>query len=143
MFSDFTQYVRKPAGKMPPVSSQTVADADLSDIYAFLMTAAPAPGAFIATGPGDPQNGKRIFNTYGCSQCHGGLGQGSIQTGGPRVGPPVLSISAFAAYVHQPTGQMPPYTSKVVPDSEMADIYAFLQSIPAPASAKNIPLLNQ
>ena len=37
---------------------------------------------------------------------------------------------------------MPPYTSKVVSDSELADIYAFLQSLPQPPAAKSIPLLN-
>ena len=37
---------------------------------------------------------------------------------------------------------MPPYTSKVVSDSEMADIYAFLQSLPQPPAVKDIPLLN-
>jgi hypothetical protein len=37
---------------------------------------------------------------------------------------------------------MPPYTSKVVPDQDLADIYAFLQAQPQPPPAKNIPLLN-
>jgi hypothetical protein len=38
---------------------------------------------------------------------------------------------------------MPPYTSKVVSDQDVADIYAFLKSLPPAPSAKNIPLLNQ
>jgi cytochrome c1 len=36
---------------------------------------------------------------------------------------------------------MPPYTSKITSDAELADIYAFLQSLPHPPDAKNIPLL--
>jgi hypothetical protein len=36
---------------------------------------------------------------------------------------------------------MPPYTSKVVSDAELADIYAYLQSIPTPPPASSIPLL--
>ena len=99
--------------------------------------------AITSAASGNAQNGKRIYNSYGCSQCHGGVGQGSTQTAAPRIGPPVLSISAFASYVHQPTGQMPPYTSKVVPNTDMADIYAFLQTIPPPPPAKSIPLLNE
>jgi ubiquinol-cytochrome c reductase cytochrome c subunit len=47
------------------------------------------------------------------------------------------------AYVRQPKGQMPPYTSKVVSDAELADIRAYLASIPEPPPAKYIPLLNQ
>jgi mono/diheme cytochrome c family protein len=37
---------------------------------------------------------------------------------------------------------MPPYTKKVVSDRELADIYAYLQSIPQPPAAKSIPILN-
>src|SRR6202048_1418271 len=33
----FIQQVRKPAGQMPPYSSQKVSDADLADVYAFLQ----------------------------------------------------------------------------------------------------------
>jgi mono/diheme cytochrome c family protein len=45
--------------------------------------------------------------------------------------------------VRQPTGEMPPYTKKVVTDQELADIYAYLQSIPQPPPAKSIPILNK
>jgi hypothetical protein len=38
---------------------------------------------------------------------------------------------------------MPPYTRRVVPDEELADIYAFLASVKAPPGSKSIPLLNQ
>ena len=38
---------------------------------------------------------------------------------------------------------MPPYTSKVVSDQDLADLYAYLQSKPKAAPAKDIPLLNQ
>jgi len=44
--------------------------------------------------------------------------------------------------VRNPKGEMPPYTSKVVKDQELADIYALLQSIPAPPASKSIPMLN-
>jgi hypothetical protein len=36
---------------------------------------------------------------------------------------------------------MPPYTAKVLSDSELADIYAFLRSVPKPPNAQSIPLL--
>jgi mono/diheme cytochrome c family protein len=38
---------------------------------------------------------------------------------------------------------MPPYTEKVLSNDDLADIYAYLQSIPKPADYKSIPLLNQ
>jgi hypothetical protein len=36
---------------------------------------------------------------------------------------------------------MPPYTAKVVSEKELADIYAFLHTLPAPPPAKNVSLL--
>ena len=101
---------------------------------------AQAPKADAAPA-GNVSNGKRIFNSYGCYQCHGREAQGSAPTG-PRIGPHPIPWAAFSRYVRQPAGQMPPYTSKVVSETELADIYAFLQSLPQPPPAKNIPLLN-
>jgi hypothetical protein len=45
--------------------------------------------------------------------------------------------------VRQPTGEMPPYTSKVLSDTGLADVYSFLQSVPRPPEADNIPLLKE
>jgi ubiquinol-cytochrome c reductase cytochrome c subunit len=36
---------------------------------------------------------------------------------------------------------MPPFTAKVVSDAELADIYAFLRSLPQPPDADTISLL--
>jgi len=140
---DFTRYVRQPAGKMPPFTQQAVSDGDLADIYAFLQSANPAPPSNLSSLTGNTQNGARIYVADGCYQCHGRVGQGSQSTAAPRIGPPALTIDAFARYIHAPTGNMPPYTSKVVSDQEIADIYAFLKSLPPEPAAKDIPLLNQ
>ena len=96
-----------------------------------------------AVPSGNAEFGKKIFTKDGCYECHGREGQGAIQGAGPRIGPPQLSFEAFTKYVHQPTGQMPPYTSKVISDQDLADIFAYLQSRPKAASSKDIPLLNQ
>src|SRR5580700_6084662 len=140
---DFTRYVRQPAGKMPPFTPQAVSDTDLADIYAFLQSANPAPPSNLSNLSGNAQNGGRIYVADGCYECHGRVGQGSQSTAAPRIGPPALTIDAFARYIHAPTGNMPPYTSKVVSDQDVADIYAFLKSLPPAPAAKDIPLLNQ
>jgi len=95
-------------------------------------SAAPNP-------PGDAKNGQRIFESYGCYQCHGHDGHGGA---GARLAPNPITFTAFVRYVRQPTGEMPPYTSKVVTEQELADIFAFLKSLPPPPPAKSIPLLN-
>jgi mono/diheme cytochrome c family protein len=124
----------------------------LSAIGAILLLAAPAPRAQNAaqqsekteSAPvGNAETGKKIFTKDGCYECHGREGQGAPQASGPRIGPPQRFIRPFIKYVRQPTGQMPPYTSKVISDRELADIYAYLQSRPKTTSSKDIPLLNQ
>ena len=89
----------------------------------------------------DSEKGKRLFIKDGCYQCHGYQGQGGVA--GARLAPRPIVLVALIAYVRHPTGQMPPYTSKVLSDAELADIYAYLSSIPAPPPVKSIPLLNQ
>ena len=39
--------------------------------------------------------------------------------------------------------RMPPYSEKVLPNDDLADIHAYLASIPKPKDHKSIPLLNQ
>jgi ubiquinol-cytochrome c reductase cytochrome c subunit len=89
---------------------------------------------------GNAENGKKIFNKNGCYECHGHEGQGSVMTG-PRIAPDPVPFDVLSRYVRMPTGEMPPYTAKVVSDQELADIYAFLQSRPHPPAAKAAPLL--
>ena len=96
-----------------------------------------------AAPAGNADAGKKVFTKDGCYECHGREGQGAAQGAGPRIGPLQLSFDAFTKYVHQPSGQMPPYTSKVISDQELADIYAYLQSRPKATPSKDIPLLNQ
>ncbi len=93
-----------------------------------------------AAPAGDAANGKKIFTRYGCYQCHGYDAHGGA---GARLAPNPIAFARFQSYVRRPTGEMPPYTEKVVTDKELADIYAFLKSIPAPPPVKNIPLLNR
>ena len=94
------------------------------------------------TPSGNAQKGRQLFQSYGCYQCHGREAQGGAGTG-PRLAPKPIPYPALTKYVRRPTGQMPPYTQRVVSDQDLADIYAFLSAQPEPPSAKSIPLLNQ
>ena len=90
---------------------------------------------------GNADNGKKLFTKFGCYECHGYLGQGG--GAGAKLAPKPISATALIAYVRHPTNSMPPYTSKVASDAELADIRAYLASVPAPPPLKSIPLLNQ
>jgi mono/diheme cytochrome c family protein len=138
----FIQQVRKPKGVMPPFGGDKASDSDLADVYAFLQTLKSSVKQESTTAA-NPNNGQRLFARYGCYECHGYLAQGSTSTGGTRLGPPQIPLSAFISYVREPTGQMPPYAAKVVSNEDLTEIYNFLKSVPPPPLVKSIPLLNQ
>lgn len=124
----------------------------LPAIGAILLLAVPAPRAQSAAPQdeksgaaptGNAETGKKVFTKDGCYECHGREGQGAAQASGPRIGPSQRLIRPFIKYVRQPSGQMPPYTSAVISDQELSDIYAYLQSRPLATPSKEIPLLNQ
>ena len=94
------------------------------------------------TMTGDAVNGKRLTMRNGCYQCHGTVGQGGMA--GARLAQTRLSQAGFISYVRNPRpGNMPPYRAKVMTDQELADVYAYLQSVPPPVPLANIPILTQ
>ena len=90
---------------------------------------------------GDAAQGKATFMADGCWQCHGTVGQGS-RASGPRIARTQLPYDAFVHQLRSPSNEMPPYVAAVLPDAEVANIYAYLQSLPAPPAAKDLSLLN-
>jgi mono/diheme cytochrome c family protein len=46
-------------------------------------------------------------------------------------------------FVRTTNRQMPAYREEVLSDADLADLYAYLNSIPQGPDAKTIPLLNQ
>jgi mono/diheme cytochrome c family protein len=96
-------------------------------------------GAAAPKASGNVANGKRLYASNRCWMCHNNEAQGG---NGPRIGPTNLSLAGVIAYIRHPKGQMPPYIPSIVSDAEVADIYAYLESLPKPPSAKSIPLLN-
>ena len=98
------------------------------------LVAAPALAA-------DAAKGKSAFMKNGCWQCHGELGQGGAA--GKTLAPKPMPFEAFNVFVRNSNGQMPPYPKEILSDADLADIHAYLQSIPRPPEVKDLPLLGQ
>ena len=112
-------------------------------LAALVMFTASVIGQGAARAAGDAQKGKVAYIKYGCWQCHDFAGEGSIATSGGKVlGRTAQSLDAFKTFVRTTNGAMPPYRPAVLSDDELADIYAYLQSLPQPKAASDIPLLN-
>jgi mono/diheme cytochrome c family protein len=96
---------------------------------AFAQNAAPK---------GDAVHGKKVYVADGCWQCHGYQGQGGS---GPKLAPTPLPYDAVFRQLRKPRGTMPVYTHVTTPDQDVADIYAYLQTIPKAKTVAEIPAL--
>lgn len=93
--------------------------------------------SFAAHGA-DADKGRAAFVKHGCYQCHGFVGQGGV---GKTLAPSPMPYEAFSTFVRNTGGAMPPYQKAILSDEDLADIHAYLGSIPKPADYKTIPLL--
>jgi mono/diheme cytochrome c family protein len=89
-----------------------------------------------------PENGRKAFVTHGCWQCHGFEGQGSaVTSNGAVLSNTELPFEAFEGFVRGTNRAMPPYREAILSSADLADIYAFLHSVPKPKDPNTIPLL--
>jgi len=85
------------------------------------------------------ENGRKLYDVTGCYQCHGHVGQGG--SAGPKLAPEPLPLEALRDFIRNTDKQMPPYPASILSDAEVADIHAYLESIPAAPKASALPLL--
>jgi mono/diheme cytochrome c family protein len=50
-------------------------------------------------------------------------------------------LPRFTTYVRNPSGEMPPFSERVLSKQDLEDIYAFLQARPQPKPVSTLPLL--
>jgi len=105
-----------------------------------LLALAAAALSHAAQAAGSADKGKTAFVKHGCWQCHGFVGQGGVT--GPKLAPDPMPLAALSAFVRNTRGGMPPYQSEILSEADLADIHAYLQSLPKPKDYKSIPLLN-
>jgi ubiquinol-cytochrome c reductase cytochrome c subunit len=107
------------------------------------------PAAMLAAGmvlghaalAASADKGKIAYIQHGCWQCHGFQGQGAST--GAKLAPEPIALEAFTAFVRSTDRNMPPYSETVVSNEDLADIHAYLQSVPNAADYTRIPLLNE
>jgi cytochrome c553 len=103
------------------------------------VAASPSSAAQAAPA-GSAAHGQEVYTAIGCYACHGTVGQGAST--GPRLAPNPIPFPAFQQQVRQPRQDMPRYAPQFLSDQDLADIYAYMQAIPAGPPATSIPLLN-
>ena len=91
---------------------------------------------------GDAVEGKRLYMLDGCFTCHGRAGQGGRLNGpAPVIAKTAMPFDGFKAQLRNPINEMPAYAEPVMSDQQIADVYAFVQSLPgALPGAKDMPI---
>ena len=91
--------------------------------------------------PGDAAEGKRLYLAVGCFLCHGRAGQGGALNGpAPILAKTAMPFDGFKGQLRQPSNEMPAYAEMVMSDRQIADIYAFVQSLPGPRPTKDMAI---
>jgi len=91
---------------------------------------------------GDAAAGKRVYLADGCFTCHGRVGEGGAYNGpAPILAKTALPFEGLKMQIRNPSNDMPAYSEKVMSDQQIADIYAFLQSLPSRRDPKDIAIL--
>jgi mono/diheme cytochrome c family protein len=89
---------------------------------------------------GEAANGRGLFVSKGCFECHGRLGQGgAFVSAVPMLAGVEWPLEGFAQMLREPYGDMPTYGEAVLSNKEVADIHAYLRSLPAPPEPKDVP----
>jgi ubiquinol-cytochrome c reductase cytochrome c subunit len=115
--------------------------ATVAALFSFHAALAQTTAAAAPAPAGDAARGKADFLRYGCYECHGTVGQGNYGTGA-KLAPHPPPWTVVNAYVRRPSGNMPSFSEKILPTSDLADIYAYLSSIPAGKPYTQLPILN-
>lgn len=107
-------------------------------LLALLAASATSPAVAAEPVP-SAVRGRQLYFAVGCVHCHGSEGQGS--TAGARIAPDPLPPAALAAFVRATSTGMPAYGAEVLSDADVADIAAYLRSVPPVKPADAIPAL--
>ena len=111
---------------------------------ALLCSASIAAAQSARTNRAAVSNGESTYLRAGCFTCHGTVGHGGAA---PRLAPNALPLPAFTTWVRNGTpgwtvaSGMPAFPESVLSDADLADVRAYLASLPAPPAVADIPLL--
>lgn len=98
-----------------------------------LMAVLPAQLSVAADEASAIASGKLVYLADGCFECHGRAGEGGYYNYPvPALAQIRFPPEAFRALVRAGPNDMPAYTAAVLSDAELADVYAFLRSLPGP-----------
>ena len=121
----------------------TYACASATAVAAAALVSARASARAQDAPPATPPTASASTSPTAASLCHGRAGQGGAYNGpAPALAKTELPFDGFKVSCATRPTTCRPIRTAVLSDQEVADIYAFLQSLPGATSAKDIAILN-
>jgi mono/diheme cytochrome c family protein len=93
---------------------------------------------------GDAAKGRQAYLDHDCYTCHGRVGEGGnfLYPAPPLAGLNMPAV-ALQAFLRAAPNDMPSFAPTILTDDDIANIAAFLRSLPGRSDPKDFPLLNQ
>ncbi len=141
---------RPPESRMPAFAPADLSDADVANIAAYLSSQTPAPAAPPALGKAE--NGAWIYGVA-CAACHGEQGEGHGHA--PALAGMANSFKEMKAPPNLMLGMvtlacqsgilkyMPTFPTTKLSDVQLADISAYIWSLPPPPAPKTAPAVGK
>ncbi len=93
---------------------------------------------------GDAGKGKQTYLNVDCYTCHGRVGQGgNFMYPAPPLAGLDMPAETLQAFLRAAPNDMPSYAPTILTNDDIANIDAFLHSLPGRRDPKDFPLLNQ
>ena len=103
-------------------------------------------GSTLSQSPptGDAAKGKQTYLNAQCYACHGRAGEGgNFMYPAPPLAGLDMPAEALQAFLRAAPRDMPSYAPAILTNDDIANIAAFLRSLPGRRDPKDFPLLNQ
>lgn len=102
-----------------------------------LLIAFSATGVNAEESTSSEADGRELYLTFQCWQCHGYEAQGG---GATRLAAKGYTFDIFARFIRHPN-LMPAYPPQLLSNEELRLIYEYVRSIDAPPPLQDIPVL--
>ena len=103
-------------------------------------------GSTLSQSPptGDAARGKQTYLNVDCYACHGRVGEGgNFMYPAPPLAGLDMPAEALQDFLRAAPNDMPSYAPTILTNDDIANIAAFLRSLPGRRDPKDFPLLNQ
>ena len=87
------------------------------------------------------KRGETLYMQHQCYSCHGTNGQGGERNAGPKIFPNPTPFVAFELQMRTPRNLMPRYPVQNINDTQLKDLYSFVENMRASPAVAQVPLL--